>query len=152
MRAGPDGTQIDVIDGQVGVTNEAGGLTLRNGESATVTMGAPPARTPAVNAINVVQWVLYYPAVLDGADLKLDADAQRLKESMSAYQRGDFRAALDQLPPGPANSDDEQVFRAALFLASGEVPSAKAILESISTNPSPDTRLLQLIHALQTLI
>jgi tetratricopeptide (TPR) repeat protein len=153
MKAGPDGTQIDVIDGQVAVTNEAGGLSLRSGESATVGMGQSPARITGVNVINLVQWVLYYPAVLDLADLKLsDADTERLKESLSAYQMGDFRAALDQLPPGPANSVDEQLFRAALFLAAGEVSSANAILESISASRPLEARTLQLVRALQTLI
>ena len=153
VNVGPDGdTRIDVIDGQVEVTNESGELHLNSGESGAAKAGGAPAPVPFVNAINVVQWVLYYPAVLNTAELNLGADKQRLSESLASYERGDIRGALDSLPPEAATTDDERLFRAALLLAAGEVSQAQSILLPISTNPSLDKRIIHLARSLLTLI
>jgi Tfp pilus assembly protein PilF len=127
-------TTLHLIDGRVEVTNDFGGLELASGESAVAEVGQRPRRTAALEAMNVVQWVSYYPGVLDLDDLRLGA-AERvaLSESLTAYRSGDLLAALAGYPAGrrPA-SDAEQLYLAALLLAVGKVEEARNELDAVN--------------------
>ncbi len=50
----------------------AGRTGAQSGEQGIVEPGLPPRKTAVLNAINVIQWNLYYPAVLDVEELGLD--------------------------------------------------------------------------------
>src|SRR5207247_9385719 len=58
-------TVLTLLDGEVQLSNAQGGLNLRTGEEAVVEPGAAPSKTAVINAVNVIQWCLYYPAVID---------------------------------------------------------------------------------------
>ena len=57
-------TVVTLLDGEVQLSNAQGGLNLRTGEEAVVEPGAAPSKTAVINAVNVIQWCLYYPGVL----------------------------------------------------------------------------------------
>jgi hypothetical protein len=58
---------------------------------------------PLINAINVIQWVLYYPAVVDPEDLGVERRAEKdVSQSLEAYQRGDLLAAMNSYPESHA--------------------------------------------------
>lgn len=152
MKVDDDGTtRVTLIDGGLEMTNQFGLVRLTNGEAATVPLNGPPVKVPALEAVNVIQWVLYYPGVLDLEELPLTpVEAQTLNASLAAYRRGDLIAAVTNYPANrqPA-SDAEKVYLAALDLAVGEVETAQTLL---STIPGGDSGAASLENALRTVI
>ena len=66
LRVDDDGsTTLTLLAGEVFIENELGTLTLHSGEEAIAEPGQPPRKTARIDAINVIQWRLYYPGVLD---------------------------------------------------------------------------------------
>jgi len=144
-------TTLTLLDGEVEMTNPFGQLVLRSGEAGVAAPGQPPARTAMIEAVNVIQWCLYYPAVLDPGELELGAnELQILGESLAAYRNGDLLQALATYPAGrqPA-SDPERVYLAAVLLAVGRVTQAEALLASLAPG---ETRPARLAEALRTMI
>src|SRR5437764_15107563 len=104
-----------LLDGAVELTNRFGQLSLRSGDGAVAKPDKPPERTAMLEAMNIVQWCLYYPAVLDADELSL---AEALTGSLAAYRSGDLLAALAKYPDGrQPGSNQEKVYRASLLLA-----------------------------------
>ena len=69
-----DGTTVvTMIEGIVAASNEFGSVTVTAGEEAVTQPGKAPQRRIIVRPRDAVQWSLYYPSVLGGAD------AERLK-------------------------------------------------------------------------
>ena len=134
LEAAPDGTTtVTLLEGEVGLTNNLGSLVLKSGEQGITDPGKPPRKTATLHALNIIQWTLYYPAVLDLDEVKLKPDVRSsLEDSLSAYRSGDLVAALEKFPgdrsPG---SEDEKVYYAALLLGVGQVDQARAILDSV---------------------
>jgi Tfp pilus assembly protein PilF len=141
LRVKPDHqTEVAVLDGTVDLTNGQGSLEVNSGEVATGAPGQALQKTSLVDAVNVIQWTLYYPGVLDPAELGLEGDARdALANSTGAYRRGNMVGALSQYPakrsPG---SDAERVYRAALLLSAGQVDSAEKLLTPIQENPQAE--------------
>jgi tetratricopeptide (TPR) repeat protein len=79
--------------------------------------------------------VLYYPAVLDPAELGLtDAEKSALADSLAAYRSGDLLAAQENYPANRTpGSDAEKAYRAATVLSVGQVDEANALLQNLST-------------------
>jgi len=132
-------TELTLLDGQVDLTNEQGSLQLQSGEQATVARGQAPQKTAVINAVNIIQWTLYYPAILDPDELEMPAGLQTtLAPSLEAYRSGDLLQALAKYPADrtPA-SEAERVYRAALLLAVGEVDQAQALLRDSMSEARP---------------
>jgi tetratricopeptide (TPR) repeat protein len=143
-------TELSLLDGEVLLTNEQGSIQLTSGEQGTVEMGQRPRKTALLNAVNIIQWTLYYPAVLDSDELELDAAAREtLAASLEAYHQGDLLQALASYPANrtPA-SDAERIYQAALLLAVGQVDGAEALLGPSMQEP----RAAALGGALQQMI
>ena len=95
-------TTLALLDGQVGLTNAQGSVQLQTGEQAIVHTGEAPKKSALIDAINVIQWTLYYPAILDLDELELsDAEKHSLSSSLDAYRSGDLLHALEQYPRNP---------------------------------------------------
>jgi Flp pilus assembly protein TadD len=143
-------TELTLLDGAVDLTNDQGTLQLASGEQATVTPGQAPRKTAVLNAVNVIQWTLYYPAILEPDELQFPADLQNtLAASLAAYRSGDLLQALAEYPTNrTAVSGAERVYHAALLLAVGEVDQAQALL----TDAVTETRPAALAAALQEMI
>jgi ferric-dicitrate binding protein FerR (iron transport regulator)/outer membrane receptor protein involved in Fe transport len=131
-----DGTTVvTLIDGAVSLTNQLGAVDLVSGEQGTVEPGQAPKKTAVINTINIIQWCLYYPAIVDLDELALtNAEKQSLADSLAAYRSGDLLAALDLYPTNRVSvSDAEKTYLAQLLLAVGQVGQAEAELESIAS-------------------
>jgi Tfp pilus assembly protein PilF len=145
-------TTISLIDGKVQVSNDHGMLLLTNGQQAVSEMDKPPTlQTAGFIANNVLQWCLYYPAVLDPRECHLTAEEHgALSESLASYQRGDLLTALAKYPAGrQPGSDAESVYYAALLLSVGQVEQAEKLLRELEAVEGLNAKLAR---ALQTLM
>lgn len=148
VEVGPEGrTEVTLLDGEVALGNQQGEVILRNGDQGIVEPGAAPRKTAVLEANNIIQWNLYYPAILDPDELELDPEAEKeLTTSLTAYRAGDLLAAIGGWPEGRnTGSNAERLYYAALLLAVGQVSQAETQLNGL-TSKSP------LGTALQTLI
>jgi tetratricopeptide (TPR) repeat protein len=142
-------TRLALFDGAVDLTAVDQTLALASGEAAEVLPGQPPRRIAALPATALIQWIIYYPAVLDPDELSWsDTDRARLGDSLTAYRSGDLLAADAALPgSSPAPSDTERVYRAAISLGLGRTTATEA-LPDFPARP----RLTQLRLALLELV
>jgi tetratricopeptide (TPR) repeat protein len=133
-----DGTsRIELLDGEVEMANEFGPpLYLRSGEAGEARPGRAPVRTAAIEARQVIQWWLYYPAVLDSEELNFSKEeAPALEPSLADYRKGDLLAALDKYPAGrQPQSDAERTYFSALLLSVGQVAAAEAQLRAVQSS------------------
>ncbi|MBU6401746.1 MAG: FecR domain-containing protein, partial [Verrucomicrobia bacterium] len=131
-------TVVTLLEGAVALNNAQGTVALTSGEQGVVEPGKAPTKSAVINAINVIQWCLDYPGVLDPDELSLSRDRrQALAPSLTAYRAGDLLQAAAAYPNDRAPTDDaERVYRAAVFLAVGQVDETEATLRSL-THPSP---------------
>ncbi len=149
LAADADGrTTVALIEGEVALNNAQGELVLQSGEEGLVEPGQAPHKTALLQAINIIQWSLYYPAVLDPDDLGLtEGERAALADSLGAYRAGDLLGALAKYPANrePA-SDAERIQRAALLLAVGQVEQTEAGLQSLQS-PSRSAQALRQVIA-----
>ncbi|MEI9865400.1 MAG: FecR domain-containing protein [Limisphaerales bacterium] len=125
-------TVVTLIDGEVALTNSNGGVNLVSGEQGTVEPGKAPMKTASINALNIIQWCLYYPAVLNLDELNLTNTS--LEASFTAYRSGDLLAALANYPANhTAVSDSEKIYFAQLLLSVGQVDEAQTQLGSLQS-------------------
>jgi Flp pilus assembly protein TadD len=149
----PDGASVvTLIDGLVELSNAQGQVKLVSGEQGKVELGRAPTKSAvlASEKVNVIQWCLYYPAVLDLKELGLAAETEpALGASVGAYRSGDLLGALASYPAGRAPATPaESLYLAGLLLSVGQVDKAEALIAEAATrspqSPIPD--------ALRTLI
>ena len=160
LAADADGrTVLTLFDGEVDVESGSTRLHLSTGEQAVMERGKAPVKTAVLNALNVIQWCLYYPGVLDLKDLEFTAEEQRtLGASLAEYQAGDLPRALGVCPlPYRPQSVRERLYLAAVLLSAGRVDEAEFLL---SERPGPGgpldsdgaERLERLANALRTMV
>jgi Tfp pilus assembly protein PilF len=145
------GLLIRVVDGRVGLSNDQGTVLLEAGEGGEAVPGQKPQRTPVIYSLNVIQWCLYYPVVLDADELLLTEEEGRLLAgSLAAYRSGDLLSALEQYPEGrEPESDREQVYLAALLLATGQVAPSETLLDRRTLSSPTSDRTARLAGALR---
>lgn len=148
-------TVLTLVDGKVVLRNLAGqSITLTNREQGVVVPGQPPVKTAVINAINDVQWCLYYPAILDLDELNLSPKLQtELRDSLAAYRSGDLLQALAKYPENrQPKSRAEMIYSAELFLSVGLVDRAEEILSKMPHETGNLGRTTRLANALKELI
>ncbi len=136
LQVAEDGrTVVTLLDGEVDLNNELGEVNLKSGEQGSVEKGKAPTKTAVLDAINIIQWSLYYPGVLHLGDIELSADTQSaLSESLAAYRSGDLLQASAKYPENrqPSN-ESEKLYAAALYLAVGQVPQSEVLLAGVNS-------------------
>ena len=138
-------TTVTMLDGEVELSNAQGSLVVSTGEQAKVEVGGAPRKTAVLEAINSVQWCLYYPGVLDLKELGYSRDSNA---SISAYNEGDLLAALAAYGHrSRSGSNADKVYHAGLLLAVGQVDKAKRLLNAASRGTPGRQALLTLIAA-----
>jgi tetratricopeptide (TPR) repeat protein len=138
-----------VFDGQVDVTNNLGGVTLATGDIGTVAPGQAPVKTAVIQTTNLVQWWLYYPAVLDQNELSLTPQEQaQITNSLSAYRAGDLLGALADYPKTfQPQSDGGHIYLAELWLAVGEVEKSETELSKVGAQSELANAIRELMEA-----
>jgi Tfp pilus assembly protein PilF len=152
IEVGNDGRSVvTLIDGRLELSNPQGELALHSGEQATVDPGQPPRKTAVIEAVNIIQWCLYYPAVLDPDELALAAaEREALRDSLRAYREGDLLRAVALYPDDrqPA-SDAERIYLAALTLSAGQVRQAEELLRTVSDDSPLAVALRRMVAAVK---
>jgi tetratricopeptide (TPR) repeat protein len=122
-------TRLTLFEGTIDMTNRFGRVALQSGESAQAGPASAPVRTPRLETLQPIQWVLYYPGILDPKELA-NIDQPVLRESLLAYRAGDLHAALANYPATrePASAI-ERVYLAGLLLAVGQVDQAQTLID-----------------------
>lgn len=88
-----------LLEGELDLSNPQGRLTLKAGQFGEMQPGRAPRRTSVIAAKNILQWALYYPAVLDPAALGLAADEEaKVSASLAVYRAGDLLGAFERYP------------------------------------------------------
>lgn len=143
VRVLADGTsQIQVLEGRVDLENPQGKIVLNAGEAGEAAIGRAPRKTAVIEAKNLLQWALYYPAVIDPADLRL-ADSK----AVAAYRKGNLLDAVSMLNDNPPAAADERVFHAATLLAVGRIDQAREALATVPASHPGKRALLRMIRA-----
>jgi len=126
-------TTLVMLEGEVNIGNAAGRVTAGSGEQVEIEAGSAPRKTAFIEAKNIIQWCLYYPAVVQLDDLTLSAEEQKaLGRSLAAYRSGDLPEALRSFPKrAAATSPAASVYTAAIYLTAGQVPKAERVLRGI---------------------
>lgn len=157
LRVGADGTTtVSVFEGEVEMKDPAGAARkVGRNEQGIAREGRPLEVRPMVEAANdLLQWFLYYPGVLDPAEIPFtDAQRTELVDSLQAYAEGDLATALARFPSAnPAPSPEHELYHSALLLSIGQVEDADQRLTRLTTNPSSEARLTVLAQALRILV
>src|ERR1051326_2060873 len=151
LAAKDDETQLALMDGAVDLGNETGQIQMQSGEQARVAKGQPPTKAPLIDAVNVIQWCLYYPSVVDTDEINFTAaERESLRESLAAYRAGDLLAALNTFPDDKIQpSEATRVYHAALLLSVGRVDEANRLIADLPASSGPAQALRELIAAVQ---
>lgn len=125
-------SEVQVLEGQVELNNSHGRLVLNTGEAGEAVTGRAPRRTAVIEANNLLQWALYYPAVVDPADLYLTADEKaRFAKSIACYEKGDLLEAVSRLPEGAPAGKGGRLYQAAALLSVGRVDESGKLVASV---------------------
>jgi Tfp pilus assembly protein PilF len=139
-------TTVTMLDGELEFSNAQGSVLVHSGEQASAEPGRKPTKTAVIEAMNIIQWCLYYPGVLDLKELGFSAPQRRSNPSLAAYAEGDLLAALKGYRGG-AGSGADNVYRAGLLLAVGQVEKARRLLNATNRKTPGLQSLLTLIAA-----
>ncbi|HXU77594.1 MAG TPA: TonB-dependent receptor [Methylomirabilota bacterium] len=130
-------TVFTVFDGEVDLSNAFGSLVLTNGEQGAAAPNQPPVKTAVLQATNLVQWWLYYPAVVDPDELRFSpAETAQLSSSLAAYRQGDLLGALAAFPAAANLSAAGRTYHAAVLLSVGRVDAAQTELDQLDSQPA----------------
>ena len=128
-----------VLEGRVEVSNPQGRVEIVAGEAAEAAVGAAPRRTAVLETKNILQWALYYPAVIDPTELEAaggQGDTSKASAALQAYAEGDLLSAVD-MPRGGSKA-----LEAAVLLAVGRLDEVRPILAQMPVS-SPFRRALE---------
>jgi hypothetical protein len=90
---------LALLEGVMEVENEQGQVALSAGEQVVLELGQRPVTSAVLDAANVIQWTLYYPAVLDIAELEWSHSEQEpIRDSVRWYLGGDLPRARETYP------------------------------------------------------
>ena len=152
-----DRTVITIFEGRILAANPFGSLSIASGQSAVAEKGKAPAPTVVVRPRDAVRWAIYYAPTLyfRPADFPPGPGWEGMvRNSIEAWNRGDYPAAFAAIEKVPPNLDDPRflAYRGALLLAVGRYDEASRDVElalSIAPNYSDALALRAIISVVQ---
>jgi Tfp pilus assembly protein PilF len=139
--------RVALIDGSVALQWANGEISMDAGQDLYLAVGQPPRKTALLNVNGAIQWALYYPAVLNPADVSLtSSERENLKGVLEEYYSGDLLAVLAHWPTNVATpSPGATLLHAALKLSVGEVADAERLLSNLPSDAPGAAALRELI-------
>jgi tetratricopeptide (TPR) repeat protein len=149
VQVAADGTsRFQVLEGQVELANGQGKLLLDAGEAGEAAPGRAPQRTAVIEASNLLQWALYYPAVLDPDELGMtDSEKSSVAKSLAAYRSGDLLGALESYPSQNPQGNGGRLYHAAALLGVGRLDEAAKILKGLPSNDPGRRAIMRMVAA-----
>ncbi len=145
-------TVMTLFDGEVDLSNAQGSIALVSGEQGTVKSGLPPIKTAVINAVNIIQWCLYYPAVIDVDEISFSQkEMSAFTASIESYRKGNILEALARYLASGAKAESEasRIYAAGLFLATGQVNKAEEQIAEVKNDHPHTLALKELISAVK---
>lgn len=139
LESQPQGAvHLALIDGLVTLASAQEEISLKRGEEVLLEPGQPAKKSALINVVGQIQWALYYPAIVNPAELSFSADEQNaLFAVLKNYRAGDLLAALAAWPEATVvESAAAKILHAQLELAVGRVDAAQKLLAGLSENPA----------------
>ncbi|MGX2033022.1 TonB-dependent receptor domain-containing protein [Methylocaldum gracile] len=130
IKAGPQGGQVTVFEGEVETSNAEGRVVLKDGQTAVAARDEAPRLALHVRPEDGVQWALYFPPLVDYAALQARVRDPDIAEGIRLYADGNIAgalAALDRVPEASRDADFAALY-AGLLLSVGRVDEAEPLL------------------------
>jgi predicted Zn-dependent protease len=131
--------EVGVIDGQVGVANAQGRLSLSAGEAAIARAGQPPRRIE-IRPRDQVRWAIYYPPAMWELPTAGAPIEPRVYAAWQAWRASDLPAAVRQVNAISSTEGFNAVsldYLAAILISLGRVDEASALLDrSVRLDPA----------------
>jgi tetratricopeptide (TPR) repeat protein len=130
IKAGSEGGQVTVFEGEVETSNARGQVVLKDGQTAVAALGEAPRLALDLRPEDSVQWALYFPPLVDYAALQARVRDPNVAEALRLYADGDIveaLAALDRVPDARRDVDFAALY-AGLLLSVGRVDEAEPLL------------------------
>jgi len=147
-----ENTVMTLFDGEVDLSNAQGSIALVSGEQGTVKSGSPPIKTAVINAVNIIQWCLYYPAVVDVDEISFSQnEINTFAASIESYRKGNILEALSRYLGMGAKPESEasRIYAAGLYLATGQVNKAEELIAEVRSDHPLTLALKELITAVK---
>lgn len=143
-------SKFQVLEGRVLMKNGSGELELEAGESGEALPGQPPRKTASIISNNLLQWALYYPAILEPSELEMSAaDQQVVARSLNSYREGDLLEAVEYYPEGIEVGLGGRLYQAGILLGVGRVDEALTILALVAEDHPVRRALERMVAAVK---
>jgi len=149
-------TTVTVLEGRVVAANEAGSVTLRDGQSAVAAAGSAPVMTVRIRPIDAVQWALYYPPVMDfrgkipGESEGVRYELYRASVLLSAGRVDEANRAIGKCLEAAPDNSEALALRSVISLAMNDRERAIEIARrAVEADPKSVTALIALSYAEQ---
>lgn len=147
----PDGrTLLTMIDGEVELESAKGQAVATRNDSVEISSTGTMVKSRVINAMNLVQWSLYYPAVLDPEEIGFSpAEKSRITVSLDHLYSGNIPASLQFYPTNrQPGSPSERIYYAGLLLSVGLVEQCEAQLAAAGSDDEKTKRLIKAVRQL----
>ncbi|TAL06024.1 MAG: tetratricopeptide repeat protein [Verrucomicrobia bacterium] len=144
-------THLALMDGLVELSTHDEEISIRRGEELHLAPGQLAKKNALLNANTVIQWALYYPAVLNPDELDLNTNEQSvLGDCVKNYRAGDLLGALNAWPTNQSfTNTGARILRAQLLLAVGRVTDAEQLLAQMPDSVPSVAALRELISVVR---
>ncbi|CAI8875903.1 TonB-dependent receptor domain-containing protein [Methylocaldum szegediense] len=139
IKAGPQGAQVTVFEGEVETSNAAGRIVLKDGQTAVAARDEAPHLALEMRPEDSVQWALYFPPLVDYTALQARTRDPDIAEGIRRYADGDVAGALavlDKVPEASRDADFAALY-AGLLLSVGRVDEAEPLLAMYMGEKTP---------------
>jgi tetratricopeptide (TPR) repeat protein len=150
-------TFYQALEGSIEISNAQGSLIIQAGQAAEAVPGKAPVRTAKLEASSILQWALYYPAVLDPLELEAalgggqgDVAGGASNTALGAYQEGALLRALELQNAINSQSVAGRSLQAQLLLAVGRVDEARPLLADVPRSNAMRRALERVIAAVKS--
>ncbi|HEV2331321.1 MAG TPA: FecR domain-containing protein [Verrucomicrobiae bacterium] len=137
-------TRLAVLDGSVDLQSGSRNYSMTNGQEILLSPTGPAKISPTLQAVNLIQWSFYYPAVLNPDEIGFSgAEKEALEKSLDDYRAGDLRGALSSAPEAvERHSSACRLYFAALKLSAGQVSIAEDLISPVGDAATPLRELI----------
>ena len=155
IRVTDDKTEVTIFEGKVVAANEAGTLSITNGQSVVAEKGKAPSYQTVVKPRDAVQWALYYPPVIETKpDGAAEGDSRsltnRAASSLAVGRVDEAKADLDRALKSDPRSADALALQSVIAVVQNEKDKALGLANSaVAANPQSASARIAMSYAQQ---